>query len=160
MDSRLSNVPDARGRRVTFCVALAAFTFQFEAFVVIVALPAIAAHFHLSAAGAALVPVLYLTAAAAVFIPAGRWGDRHGLQCGFIAGVTLLLAGIGCVCLAPNAAALLAGRVLQGLGGGCMVAQPRVPASLGQFSPWPKRPLLKSLMASTICCWLFMTNGP
>ncbi len=122
MDSRLSNVPDARGRRVTFCVALAAFTFQFEAFVVIVALPAIAAHFHLSAAGAALVPVLYLTAAAAVFIPAGRWGDRHGLQCGFIAGVTLLLAGIGCVCLAPNAAALLAGRVLQGLGGGCMVA--------------------------------------
>lgn len=109
-------------RRVALCVALAAFVFQFEAFQVVVALPAITTQFAMQPAEGALVLVLYLLAATITFVPAGRWGDRHGLKKGFVAGSVLLAVGTLLCGLAPNSATLLAARVVQGAGGGCLAA--------------------------------------
>jgi MFS family permease len=73
-------------RRVTLCVALAAFVFQFEAFQVVVALPSITTQFGMTPAGSALVLIFCLLAATVVFVPVGRWGENHGLKRGFVAG--------------------------------------------------------------------------
>ncbi|MBM3890689.1 MAG: MFS transporter [Verrucomicrobia bacterium] len=109
-------------RHVTLCVALAAFVFQFEAFQVVVALPSITTQFGMTPAGSALVLVLYLLAATVMFVPAGRWGESHGLKRGFVAGAVILGAGTALCSVAPNAAMLLAARLLQGAGAGCLVA--------------------------------------
>lgn len=109
-------------RRVALCVALAAFVFQFEAFQVVVALPSITADFAMTPAQGALVLILYLLAASLTFVPAGRWGDAHGLKKGFVAGTVLMILGTLLCGLAPNTPTLLAARIVQGAGGGCLAA--------------------------------------
>jgi len=118
----MSNSSDASGQRVALCVALAAFVFQFEAFQMVVALPSVTEQLGMTQAQGALTLVLYLLAATVTFIPAGRWADRNGLRKGFAAGAGILCAGALLCGLSPSAAVLLAARLVQGVGGGCLAS--------------------------------------
>ena len=63
-----------------WCVAMMAFTFQFESALVAVSLPDVARELSVSASSVSVVLLSYLVGAVITFIPAGKLGDRYGLR--------------------------------------------------------------------------------
>lgn len=111
-----------RERGIVCCVAMAAFTFQFEAFLINVALPAMARELHASSTEISFVVLTYLLATTIALVPAGKIGDRFGLRKTFLTGcgvaaIATLLCGVS-----THLYALWVCRFLQGLGIGSMVA--------------------------------------
>ena len=84
--------------------------------VVSVALPAIGAGLHASAAGRLWIVDAYVIVYSALLVAGGTIGDRWGRKGMFLLGLALFGAGSLADSLAPSTGALLAGRVLQGLG--------------------------------------------
>ncbi len=82
-----------------------------------VALPAIAAEFSLKAVTLGWVATAYMLAAAVFLVPLGRLADIRGRKKIFLLGVTLFTGASVLAAMAPTAAALIAFRALQGLGG-------------------------------------------
>lgn len=80
----------------------------------------------------ALLANAYGIAVAAAVLAGGWLGDRIGARRMFFAGVALFAAGALGVALSEGMAALLAGRLLQGLGGGLM--SPSIPVLLTRGS--------------------------
>lgn len=111
-----------RQRHIVFCVALAAFTFQFEAFLVNVSLPTIAIDLGCTTTMISFVVIGYLFAATISFLPAGWLGDRFGLKKVFLIGCALAVMGTVGSGLAINLEMLWASRFVQGVGTGAMVA--------------------------------------
>ncbi|AOB32683.1 hypothetical protein AKI39_20970 [Bordetella sp. H567] len=94
-----------------------------DGIVVNVALPAIQAQFHTGFGVLQWVVNGYALVLGALILMGGVLGDRYGRRRIFISGIVLFtLASIGCA-LAPAAGALIAARVLQGLGGALLVPQ-------------------------------------
>ena len=86
-----------------------------------VGLPAIQASLHASGAQLLWIVNAYLLMLAALILLGGALGDRIGRTKIFAVGIGLfLLASLACG-LAPNIEFLIAGRVLQGLGGALMI---------------------------------------
>ena len=117
----------------------------FEALAVAAAMPAVASaldglpHYALAFGGplAASVPGMVL---------AGRWSDRHGPLRATVWGLCLFGAGLLVAGLAPHMTVLVAGRVLQGLGGGMLGVTLYV--GMGQVVPPALHPRLFSLFAT------------
>jgi MFS family permease len=63
----------------------------------------------------------YLLADVVGMVDAGRRCDRHGPSPSLLGGLTLFAAGLAVASAAPDIGVFLAGRVLQGLGGGAMI---------------------------------------
>ena len=84
--------------------------------VVSVALPAIGAGLHASAAGRLWIVDAYVIVYSALLVVGGTIGDRRGRKGMFLLGLVLFAAGSLADSLAPSTGWLLAGRVLQGLG--------------------------------------------
>lgn len=84
--------------------------------VVSVALPAIGAGLHASAAGRLWIVDAYVIVYSALLVVGGTIGDRRGRKGMFLLGLALFGAGSLADSLAPTTGWLLAGRVLQGLG--------------------------------------------
>ena len=84
--------------------------------VVSVALPAIGAGLHASAAGRLWVVDAYVIVYSSLLVVGGTIGDRRGRKGMFLVGLALFGAGSLADSLAPSTGWLLAGRVLQGLG--------------------------------------------
>lgn len=63
----------------------------------------------------------YLLADVVGMVDAGRRCDRHGPSQSLLGGLTLFAVGLIVASLAPDIGVFLAGRVLQGLGGGAMI---------------------------------------
>ncbi len=109
-------------RLIICCVCLAAFTFQFEAFLVNVALPSMAIELGASSTEISFAVITYLLATTIALVPAGKLGDRFGLRRTFLTGcgvaaIATLLCGVSTSLLM-----LLVSRFLQGLGIGMIVA--------------------------------------
>jgi EmrB/QacA subfamily drug resistance transporter len=118
----------------------------------------------------------YAIAFAAFLMPAGRWADRSGRKRAFLIGLVLFtVASAGCA-LAPSLGVLLAGRVLQAIGGAFML-----PSSLGLMLPLfpPKKrgaavglwsavggaaaaagPPIGGLLVQADWRWVFLVNLP
>ncbi len=111
-----------RERQIVLCVAMAAFTFQFEAFLVNVALPIMALELNCTTTTISGIVIVYLLAATISFLPAGRLGDRYGLRPVFLAGCGLAALGTLSSGLAVNLWMLWISRFVQGVGAGAMVA--------------------------------------
>ncbi len=113
--------PDAVDRRqcrvALAASALASFLTPFMGSAMNVGLPAVAAEFDLDAVTLGWVATSYILAAAAFLVPFGRLGDILGRKKIFALGLVVYIAGTSAAGLAPSAAALLAGRVVQGIGG-------------------------------------------
>ncbi len=109
-------------RLIICCVCLAAFTFQFEAFLINVALPSMAIELVASSTEISFAVLTYLLATTITLVPAGKLGDRFGLRRTFLTGcgvaaIATLLCGVSTSLLM-----LLLSRFLQGLGIGMIVA--------------------------------------
>lgn len=109
-------------KRVVYCVALSAFVFQFEAFLVNVSLPDMAKELKATSTEISFVIIAYLLAASVSFIPAGRLGAQHGLRRVFLIGCALASFGTLASGLSQNLPLLCVSRLIQGAGTGTMVA--------------------------------------
>ena len=107
---------------VVYCVAFAAFTFQFEAFVISVALPDMARELGSSSTEISFVVIAYLLAATVSFLPAGRLGDRYGLRRIFLYGALLACAGTLLSGISFSLQLLWLSRLITGVGMGALVA--------------------------------------
>ncbi len=118
-----SQAPMTRQERLIICcVSLAAFTFQFEAFVINVALPSMAIELHASSTEISFAVLSYLLATTITLVPAGKLGDRFGLRRTFLSGCALATIGTLFSGLSTELYMLLVCRFLQGLGIGTIVA--------------------------------------
>lgn len=136
----------ANGRAAACVGAVALITLlAFEALAVAAAMPAVAAaldgmpYYALAFGGplAASIPGMVL---------AGRWCDRHGVVRAAAWGLGLFAAGLLAAGLAQSMPVLVAGRVLQGLGGGMLGVVLYV--GMGQVVPAALHPRLFSLFAT------------
>ena len=115
----------ARGRWVIAACVLGSGIAALDATVVGIALPAVGRSFGAGVGTLQWVVTGYTLTLAAFLLLGGSLGDRFGRRRIFVIGVVwFALASAGCG-LAPNAPLLIAGRVLQGVGGALLV-----PASL------------------------------
>jgi MFS family permease len=111
-----------REKPIVLCIALMAFTFQFDAMLITIALPDMARELNVSISSISWVLLLYLIAATAVFVPAGKLADRLGLLTVSLAGCIVGAVGTLLCGLASNIEWLYLGRLIQGAGCGAMVA--------------------------------------
>jgi EmrB/QacA subfamily drug resistance transporter len=88
--------------------------------VVIVALPRMEEELDLGLSGQQWVVLGYALALSALFLASGAIGDRVGLRRTFVAGVVLFAAASALCAAAGSEGALVAGRVLQGVGGAAL----------------------------------------
>jgi EmrB/QacA subfamily drug resistance transporter len=112
---------DSTLKRSALLVAcLASFLTPFMSSSLNVALPSIGGEFQMDAVLLSWVPTSFLLAASMFLVPFGRLADIHGRKKIFSYGVAIFtLSSLWCG-LASNGFILIAGRVLQGLGGAMM----------------------------------------
>ena len=101
---------------VLLAVSLGQFLIQLDLTIVNVALPAIGRDLGTSVSGLQWVVDGYNLALASLLLVGGRMGDRSGHRRVYLAGVLVFALGSALCAAAPTAAALVAFRVLQGVG--------------------------------------------
>lgn len=111
-----------RQRCVAYCVACAAFLFQFEAFFVHIALPDMQRELGVSGAEIAQVITIYLVGAILALLPGGALGRRFGFYKVFIVACVIATAGTVLSGCASTISALCWFRWVQGVGIGLMVS--------------------------------------
>jgi DHA2 family methylenomycin A resistance protein-like MFS transporter len=97
-------------------ICLGYFAIILDGSVLNVAVPAIRADFHGSLAGAQWVLNAYTLTLAGLLLTAGALGDRIGLRRLFLVGATVFTAASAACAAAPSILALIAARVVQGVG--------------------------------------------
>jgi MFS family permease len=104
---------------VALCIAV--FLASLDTVLITTALPTIAHDFHISDSGYAWVGSAYLLSNAA-FVPFwGKISDVFGRKPVLLVANAIFIAGSILSAMAPNLTALIAGRAVQGLGGGGIV---------------------------------------
>jgi DHA2 family methylenomycin A resistance protein-like MFS transporter len=112
-----------RQRRLTLLVmCVATFMIQLDVTVVNVALPRIQASLGMTAGGLEWVISAYALSLAALIPAGGVLGDHYGRRRVFLAGLAIFALGSAGCALSPSAAALIASRAVQGVGGAGMLA--------------------------------------
>lgn len=119
----------AQGRWILVATILGSSLAFIEGTVVNVALPALQADLGASAAQVQWVVVAYTLVLAALLLLGGALGDHYGRRRVFAAGVLLFALSSAWCGLAPNIELLIAGRIVQGIGGALLV-----PGSLALIS--------------------------
>lgn len=117
-----AHVAYTRERRVVACVALTAFIFQFEAFLVNVSLPDMARELRTSSTAVSMIVIAYLLAATVAFVPAGYLGQQFGMRKVFLSGCVVATLGTILSGLSVNLEMLWCSRFIQGAGMGAMVS--------------------------------------
>ena len=112
-----------REKNVILLVAsLASFLVPYTGSSITVALPAMAAQFHVDAVTLGWITSAYIISAALFIVPFGRLGDIRGRKKIFIIGVAIFtLASLACA-LAPTESLLILARFCQGIGGAMLFA--------------------------------------
>jgi len=121
----------ARGWKVLLCTSVAVYLVSLDVTIVNIAFPAMLADFEgTSRAGLSWVLSGYNIAFAASLLTAGRLADRMGRRRIFFTGLAVFVVASAICGLAPTAGLLIAGRVLQAIGGALIL-----PASLALVLP-------------------------
>ncbi len=113
--------PDA-WRLAVATVCIGAFMGQLDASIVTVAIPTVQRSFGSSVAAASWVGLAYLVALVSLVAPAGRFADLHGRKLTYLYGFAVFSAASLCCAFAPSLPALVACRVVQGLGAAMLQA--------------------------------------
>jgi len=103
-------------------MCVATFMIQLDVTIVNVALPSIQRGLHMTAGDLEWVISAYALALAALIPVGGALGDRYGRKRVFLAGIAVFTLGSAACAISWNDAALIAFRVLQGIGGAAMLA--------------------------------------
>ena len=93
-----------------------------DGFIVTLALPAMARHFGVGLSVLKWVVVAYMLAVTAALLPAGRLADIWGRKRIIVVGMSILAVSAVLCALAPTVETLLVCRVMQGIGGGLVLA--------------------------------------
>src|SRR5688572_30911204 len=104
-------------RAIVLGILLAAFLSALEQTIVAPALPTMGRVLH-DAENLSWVVTAYLLAATAVTPLFGKLSDIHGRRIMMLIAIAIFIAGSVICALAPNMPVLIAGRALQGVGGG------------------------------------------
>ncbi|HXQ58777.1 MAG TPA: DHA2 family efflux MFS transporter permease subunit [Acidimicrobiales bacterium] len=104
------------GRWVVAVTVLGSAMAAIDSTVVGIALPAIGGDFHLSVSSLQWVVSAYLLTLAGLLLVGGSLGDRYGRRRVFLIGVVCFAATSLVCAVAPDAAVLIGGRALQGVG--------------------------------------------
>ncbi|WP_010540968.1 DHA2 family efflux MFS transporter permease subunit [Dietzia alimentaria] len=145
--------------------------------IVAVSMPTIIDDLDLDLTDAQWVNSLYSVVLAALLLTAGSLGDRLGRRRLFIAGIALFVAGSIWAATAGDATALISARVLQGVGGACILPTTlstvndtfRGKDRAAAFGVWGAvisgaaalGPLLGGWLTSTFAWeWIFLVNVP
>ena len=102
-------------------ICLGYFAIILDGSVLNVAVPAIRADFHGSLAGAQWVLNAYTLTLAGLLLTAGALGDRIGLRRMFLVGASVFTAASAACAAAPSIIALIAARVVQGVGAAALL---------------------------------------
>lgn len=123
VDNSVSNVTMSRGKKIAIVSALclAMFLAALDTVLITTALPSIAQVFHIPDAGYAWVGSAYLLTNAASVPFWGKVSDVFGRKTILMFANAIFLAGSLISALAKNFDMLIAGRAVQGLGGGGIV---------------------------------------
>jgi EmrB/QacA subfamily drug resistance transporter len=114
----VSTAEVATRRRLTLAATILGSSLAFiDATVVVVALPRIEDDLDLGLAGQQWVYLAYSLALAALYLPAGAFGDRLGRRETFTAGAVGFAAASALAGAAPDETVLIVARVLQGIAG-------------------------------------------
>ena len=124
------------------------FVVYMDAFIVTLALPAMARQFGVGIHEIKWVLVAYLASVTVTLLPSGRLADRWGRKPVTVVGVALLTLGAALCALAPTLTALIAFRVLQGLGGALVLAN--VMAEITSVFPREERRRAMAVNASVL----------
>ena len=108
-------------RLVLIASSLAVLFAQIDTSVVNLALKSIGSDLHAGISAMQWVVDAYNLVYASFLLTGGTLGDLYGRRRVFVAGILLFIVGTLVCALAPNAATLIAGRVVSGLGAACMV---------------------------------------
>jgi EmrB/QacA subfamily drug resistance transporter len=174
-----AELPESGRRRwgVLAVVSAAQFLVTLDLWVVNIALPALQRDFApVTLSGVAWILDVYAIVLAALLLPAGRAADSIGRRACFLAGLVVFgAASLGCA-VAPDLAALVAGRALQAAGAAVLL-----PASLGfALAVFPSHqrgtavgvwasvgavaagggPVLGGLLVESSWRWIFLINLP
>ena len=118
----MSHLEPPAEKRLVYCVALAACFFQFESFMIVVALPDMAREMHASAHAVSYVISGLLFGLVATLVCASWLGQRLGFSRLFLTGTYLAtFATIACGG-SPSLSVLIVSRIVQGIGIGAIVA--------------------------------------
>jgi len=123
-DTTEPTTQDRPGRWIAMAAILvAAFMNLIDVTIVNVALPSMQAAFGATDSQIEWVVAVYILVFALLLLPAGRLGDVIGRRRMFIAGICVFTAASAICGMAPSIEALVAARVLQGVGGAMMIPQ-------------------------------------
>jgi len=147
---------DARARAALAMVVANAFGNALMLSSVTVALPSIARAFALDAVLLAWVPLVFLMTSAATVLAFGRLADMYGRKRVFVIGATGFALSSLLLACAPNAAALLGLRVLQGASAAMLYATQT--AILTSAYPPQQRGRVLGLLAAAV--YFGLTCGP
>lgn len=86
-----------------------------------VSLPTIISELNLDIVGAQWITTIYSVVFAALLLTAGRLGDRFGRRTLFLVGLGVFAVGSGVAALSTALLPLLIARVIQGIGGACIL---------------------------------------
>ena len=112
---------ETRPRLVLVATSLGVLFAQIDTSVVNLAIRSIDADLHAGISAMQWVVDAYNLVYASFLLTGGTLGDLYGRRRVFVAGILLFIVGTLVCALAPNAATLIAGRVVSGLGAACMV---------------------------------------
>jgi MFS family permease len=122
VSAALPGVTDANRRWWTLAGAcMGLFVLMLDSTVINVALPDIARDLDATTAGLQWVMNAYLLVLAAFVVSAGRLGDILGRRRVFVTGMAVFAGGSAVAAMSDTEQALVAGRVLQGLGGAALL---------------------------------------
>lgn len=117
------SLSESRRQRLTLAaMCVATFMIQLDVTIVNVALPSIQRGLHMTAGDLEWVISAYALALAALIPVGGTLGDRYGRRRVFLAGIAVFALGSAACAVSWNDGALIAFRVLQGIGGAAMLA--------------------------------------
>jgi MFS transporter, DHA2 family, methylenomycin A resistance protein len=126
-------VPREAWRRLAACTAAAALL-QLDGTLITVALPSVAHGLHVSNSSTALVLSAYFLAYALALLPAGSLVDRFDARTLALIGLGLFGVGAAAGALATSIGALVATRVVQGVGAG-LVSPAALAGAVSGFPP-------------------------
>ena len=171
------STPSWTDRRVMLLVAGTTFMEIFDGTILAIAAPRMAHHFGVAPQQIAVAITAYLVTLA-ILIPLSGWlADRFGSRRVFVAGITLFTVASGLCAGSQSLAALVALRVLQGVGGALMVPVGRMVVLRATdrsglvravaFLTWPAlvAPVIAPVAGGAITTylswrWIFLINVP
>lgn len=164
-------------RRLMTVLFIGVFMAALDTAIIAPAIPALREAFHIDNRRVGLVMIAFILASLSSTAPLASLGDRYGRRPVYLISISLFALGSLIIALAPTFWAVVAGRVIQGMGGGGII--PTASAVIADALPTKERgralgligatygmafvlgpPLAGVVMVTLSWHWIFLANLP